>query len=66
MKAIGYHTAGAANELNLVDVERPAIGPRDILVAVKGVSVNPVDVKLRAAVQPDGTRRPPGRPIRDR
>ena len=54
MKAIGYHTAGAANELNLVDVERPAIGPRDILVAVKGVSVNPVDVKLRAAVQPDG------------
>ncbi|WP_146346643.1 zinc-binding alcohol dehydrogenase family protein [Falsiphaeobacter marinintestinus] len=54
MKAIGYTTAGAAAELNLVKVELPDVGPRDILVEVKGVSVNPVDVKLRGAVQPNG------------
>ncbi|WGW05993.1 zinc-binding alcohol dehydrogenase family protein [Tropicibacter oceani] len=54
MKAIGYHSAGPANELTLVEVGQPAVGAHDLLVAVKGVSVNPVDVKLRAAVQPDG------------
>ena len=41
----------------MVEVERPVIGPRDLLVAVKGISVNPVDVKLRAAVQPEGAPR---------
>lgn len=57
MKAIGYGTAGAADTLETINVDRPAIGPRDLLVAVKGISVNPVDVKLRAAVQPDGAPR---------
>ncbi|WP_322864840.1 zinc-binding alcohol dehydrogenase family protein (plasmid) [Aquicoccus sp. G2-2] len=53
MKAIGYNEAGSADNLAVVEVERPVIGPGDLLVAVKGISVNPVDVKLRAAVQPD-------------
>jgi len=57
MKAIGYNEAGSADNLAVVEVERPVIGPRDLLVAVKGISVNPVDVKLRAAVQPEGAPR---------
>jgi len=57
MKAIGYNEAGSADNLAVVEVARPVIGPRDLLVAVKGISVNPVDVKLRAAVQPEGAPR---------
>lgn len=50
MKAIGYSekgpvTAGsAAVEFETVD---PQPGPNDLLVEVRGVSVNPVDVKVR-------------------
>jgi len=57
MKAIGYNEAGSADNLAVVEVARPVIGPRDLLVAVKGISVNPVDVKLRAAAQPEGAPR---------
>ncbi|KKL46004.1 hypothetical protein LCGC14_2349980, partial [marine sediment metagenome] len=57
MKAIGYNEAGSADNLAVVEVARPVIGPRDLLVAVKGISVNPVDVKLRAAVRPEGPPR---------
>lgn len=57
MKAIGYNQAGSADNLAVVEVERSVLGPRDLLVAVKGISVNPVDVKLRAAVQPEGAPR---------
>ncbi|SFO37586.1 zinc-binding alcohol dehydrogenase family protein [Roseovarius lutimaris] len=57
MKAIGYNEAGSADNLAVVEVARPVIGPRDLLVAVKGISVNPVDVKLRAAMQPEGAPR---------
>ena len=57
MKAIGYRAAGAADTLEIFDADRPEVRPRDLLVEVRGVSVNPVDVKLRAAVQPeDGAR----------
>lgn len=54
MKAIGYNEAGSAENLAVVEVERPVIRPRDLLVEVKGISVNPVDVKLRGAVRPEG------------
>ncbi|WP_417497675.1 zinc-binding alcohol dehydrogenase family protein [Maricaulis sp.] len=57
MQAIGYETAGpvdAPQALTLIDVPRPLIGPRDLLVEVRGISVNPVDVKLRAGVTPEG------------
>lgn len=50
MKAIGYDAAGPVNAegaLRLFDAPRPVLGPRDLLVEVKGVSLNPVDVKLR-------------------
>ncbi|WP_343560757.1 zinc-binding alcohol dehydrogenase family protein [Kiloniella sp. b19] len=56
MKAIGYEKAGSiAEETALIEFEaaRPVPGPRDLLVEVRGVSVNPVDVKLRQNVQPE-------------
>ncbi|QAY76244.1 zinc-binding alcohol dehydrogenase family protein [Sphingosinicella sp. BN140058] len=56
MKAIGYHIPGSIERDDaLIDVDMPAPvpGPRDLIVRVKAVSVNPVDVKVRAAAQPD-------------
>ena len=57
MKAIGYPEAGpisAERALIEFETEMPRPGPQDLLVDVRGISVNPVDVKLRANVQPDG------------
>lgn len=51
MKAIGYSeqgpvsVAGSAVEFETSD---PQPGPRDLLVEVRGISVNPVDFKVRA------------------
>lgn len=56
MKAIGYPTAGAisaAESLMEFETPMPVPGTRDLLVQVKGVSVNPVDVKVRANMQPE-------------
>jgi zinc-binding alcohol dehydrogenase family protein len=50
MKAIGvYKSLPAENSESLVEVELPTPKPagRDLLVQVKAVSVNPVDVKVR-------------------
>ena len=59
MRAIGYRTPGAIEAPDsLVDIElpRPEPGPRDLLVEVRAVSVNPVDTKVRrrAAAEPGG------------
>ncbi|WP_114011750.1 zinc-binding alcohol dehydrogenase family protein [Cohaesibacter intestini] len=57
MKSIGYTQNGPVDSegaLSLLDVDKPTLGARDVLVAVKGISVNPVDVKLRAARAPEG------------
>lgn len=51
MKAIGYKQAGpisAPDSLIEFETHIPQHGPRDLLVEVKGVSLNPVDVKVRA------------------
>ena len=60
MKAIGYTNAGsisAASALIEFETNIPKPGPNDLLVDVRGISVNPVDVKLRASTQPeDGPR----------
>lgn len=56
MKAVAYTKAGAIERDDaLVDVEiaKPAPGPRDLLVAVEAISVNPVDTKIRKNVSPD-------------
>jgi NADPH2:quinone reductase len=59
MRAIGYRTPGPIDAPDsLVDIElpRPEPGPRDLLVEVRAVSVNPVDTKVRrrAAADADG------------
>lgn len=60
MKAIGYRDAGPISaENSLIEFETgvPDPGPKDLLVEVRGVSVNPVDVKVRTLMQPeDGAR----------
>lgn len=40
-----------------VEVETPVPGPRDLLVKVEAVSVNPVDFKVRRSNDPGGTPR---------
>ena len=60
MKAIGYNQAGPINAPDALiefEAETPELGPRDLLVEVRGISVNPVDVKVRAMMGPDkGTK----------
>lgn len=58
MKAVGYMNAGPLDRPDaLIDVEivRPKPKGRDLLVRVRAVSVNPVDVKIRQARPPEGT-----------
>jgi NADPH2:quinone reductase len=55
MRAVAYQASlPIAEELSLVDVELPDPAPagRDLLVAVKAVSVNPVDTKVRRGTAP--------------
>ena len=58
MKAVGYQsTGGLDSEDYLVDIEldRPEVTGRDLLVEVSAVSVNPVDYKVRRREPaPDG------------
>ena len=57
MHAVGYRKPAPISDLaSLEDAEVPVPepGPRDLLIQVKAVSVNPVDVKLRASADPDG------------
>ena len=56
MKAIAYYTSLPINDPeSLQDIELPApvAGPRDLLVEVKAISVNPVDTKVRQNVAPE-------------
>jgi zinc-binding alcohol dehydrogenase family protein len=52
MKAIGYNTKGDVDVLTEIEALRPTPGPRDLLVSVKAISVNPVDTKRRRWEQP--------------
>ncbi|UVJ44605.1 zinc-binding alcohol dehydrogenase family protein [Pseudomonas sp. LS1212] len=57
MKAIAYyHSLPITDPAALQDIElpTPVAGPRDLLVEVKAISVNPVDTKVRKSVQPEG------------
>lgn len=57
MPAVGYrHSLPITDPESLVDAEIPvpAPGPHDLVVRVEAVSVNPVDVKVRAGNDPRG------------
>ncbi|NEE03894.1 zinc-binding alcohol dehydrogenase family protein [Phytoactinopolyspora halotolerans] len=57
--AIGYHKnlpVSDPESLTSQQVDVPVPGPHDLLVEVQAVSVNPVDVKLRAGASADGFR----------
>jgi zinc-binding alcohol dehydrogenase family protein len=56
MKAVGYyqsHPITHAESLLDLDLPAPTPGPRDLLVRVHAVSVNPVDAKMRVRSQPE-------------
>ena len=56
MKAVAYyHSLPIQDPLALQDIElpEPVAGPRDLLVEVKAISVNPVDTKVRQNAQPE-------------
>lgn len=55
MKAVAYYhslPADHADALLDVELQTPTPGPRDLLVEVKAISVNPVDTKIRRNVAP--------------
>lgn len=55
MKAVAYQSALPVSDaqcLQDVELPEPQLGPHDLLVDVRAVSVNPVDTKLRAGVNP--------------
>lgn len=60
MKAIAYtqHGLSADDPRSLIDIDlpMPLPGPRDLLVQVHAVSVNPVDTKIRANSPTEGWR----------
>ncbi|WP_027134515.1 zinc-binding alcohol dehydrogenase family protein [Geminicoccus roseus] len=58
MRAIAFQTPGPADTALIeIDMPRPEPTGRDLLVEVRAISVNPVDVKVRAAARPE-----PGHP----
>ncbi|MFT5460982.1 MAG: NADPH:quinone reductase-like Zn-dependent oxidoreductase, partial [Myxococcota bacterium] len=48
MRAAQIEGFGPPEVLQLVEVERPTPGPRDLLVRIHATSVNPVDAKVRS------------------
>ncbi|MBX9347960.1 zinc-binding alcohol dehydrogenase family protein [Chromobacterium vaccinii] len=56
MKAVAYYQSlpiSHPEALQDVQLPEPAIGEHDLLVEVKAISVNPVDVKVRANMAPE-------------
>jgi len=47
MKAIVLKSPGGADQLEQIEIEKPTIGDGEVLVQVKAISVNPIDVKTR-------------------
>jgi NADPH2:quinone reductase len=53
-RAVAAQGAGPVDVLTDVELDTPTPGPQDLLVDVRAVSVNPVDVKLRGGALPGG------------
>ncbi|MGB8424102.1 zinc-binding alcohol dehydrogenase family protein [Paraburkholderia sp.] len=58
MKAIGYAAKGGVEVLTDLELPIPEPGPHDLRVAVRAVSVNPVDVKRRRWEDPSDSKLP--------
>lgn len=52
MKAIGINEYGSYNNLKLFDIKQEDLKPKDVLIQVKAISVNPFDTKLRKGLKP--------------
>lgn len=53
MKAIAvyhYQPTTDSNCFSLIDIEKPQLGAKDLLVRVKAISVNPVDYKVKSSI----------------
>ena len=48
MRAITYSEFGAADVLEVSDIDEPRVGPDSVLVEVRAAGLNPVDWKARA------------------
>ncbi|QIQ21389.1 zinc-binding alcohol dehydrogenase family protein [Zophobihabitans entericus] len=56
MKTIGFSQSlpiSEANSLVELDLPKPEYGAKDLLVEVKAISVNPVDIKIRRSALPE-------------
>ena len=49
MKAIVLEKAGGIENLVMKDINKPTINEKEVLVAVKAISINPADAKVRSA-----------------
>ena len=58
MRAVRLHEHGAADVLDVEEIERPAPGPDELLLEVAAAGVNPVDTYFR-----DGSYEPVGLPF---
>ena len=52
MKAIVLEGFGGVDRLKYVNMEKPAIKSGEVLIRVKAISINPVDVKVRSGKAP--------------
>ncbi len=56
MKAVAYQAEMPSDDLlalENVNLDTPAPGPRDCLIEVRAIAVNPVDIKIRRSVRPE-------------
>ena len=54
MRAVAHRHPGGADVFEDVELPVPAAGPKDLVVAVRAVSVNPVDLEARTGNDPAG------------
>lgn len=47
MKAAILNSAGGVENFSIADIPKPVIKPNEVLVQVKAISINPVDIKTR-------------------
>ncbi len=52
-KAVRFHQYGGIDVLQIVDVERPAPGPGQVLVTVKAAGINPGEASIRKGLLAD-------------